>query len=340
MNKKITTSVLAALMIAGTTSFSAFASMASGTVVIGAKAYDLEYANTAANISEINTQVVAGGTIYIKDFEGKWFNNATGLAVDASVIPAVTYKNATGETSYDAGDQDADTSTGGGGGGGSTAKTVKITDASGKTVVLPITLKSNDTVKSLYSKLKAATITPAQKTKIKTNANTELARLNTTKNTAGVSLLQLAINDADAAKDTELSDAFKAYLSTGKSDALINYAQDNSFTQLLNTFNAATGGEGVIPTLQGDTQVFAAVTLDGVTVTKKAGDVLNLKDVEDAIGINEKTTLKQLEKMSFDIKIVTGSGINDASGTTYQIKADEGTFTIKTPMESKTITLK
>ena len=39
MNKKIISSVLTAFMIAGTASFSAFASMSNGTVVIGNKAF-------------------------------------------------------------------------------------------------------------------------------------------------------------------------------------------------------------------------------------------------------------------------------------------------------------
>jgi len=108
MNKKITSSALAALMIAGTTSFSAFAAMANGTVVIGDKAFDLAYANDAKNLAEITNAIVAGGAVYVKDFSGKWINNATGTAVDASVIPAVTYKNAAGvETKFDAKDMDA-----------------------------------------------------------------------------------------------------------------------------------------------------------------------------------------------------------------------------------------
>ncbi|MBZ9625165.1 Ig-like domain-containing protein [Clostridium sp. FP2] len=107
MNKKITGCALATLMIAGSTSFSAFASMSSGTVVIGNKAFDLAYANTPANIVEITNAIVAGGSVYIKNFEGKWINNEGGLKVEASAIPAVVYKNATKEIKFDAGDKDA-----------------------------------------------------------------------------------------------------------------------------------------------------------------------------------------------------------------------------------------
>lgn len=61
MNKKIISSVLAALMIAGSTSFTAFAAIPNGTVVIGSKAFDLNYANDPVNITEINKEIVAGG---------------------------------------------------------------------------------------------------------------------------------------------------------------------------------------------------------------------------------------------------------------------------------------
>lgn len=112
MNKKITSLVLAALMIAGTTSFSAFAAMADGTVVIGTKAFSLTYANDPAHSEEITSLIVAGGAIYVKDFQGNWLNNATGLTVTASVIPAVVYKNAAGlETNFDVKDTDQVTST-------------------------------------------------------------------------------------------------------------------------------------------------------------------------------------------------------------------------------------
>ena len=107
MNKKITSSALAALMIAGSTSFTALAAMANGTVVIGNKAFDLGYANNPANATEITNAIVAGGAVYVKDFTGNWISNTTGLKVDASVIPSVLYKSVSGvETSFDAKDTD------------------------------------------------------------------------------------------------------------------------------------------------------------------------------------------------------------------------------------------
>ncbi|MCB2300567.1 leucine-rich repeat domain-containing protein [Clostridium tagluense] len=108
MNKKITSSVLVALMIAGSTSFSAFAAMPTGVVVIGTKAFDLIYANNSANISDITASIAAGGSVYVKNFEGNWIDNTTGNIVQASVIPTVVYKNAAGViTNFDAADTDA-----------------------------------------------------------------------------------------------------------------------------------------------------------------------------------------------------------------------------------------
>ncbi|MBX4262754.1 hypothetical protein KTC96_20450 [Clostridium estertheticum] len=105
MNKKITSSVLVALMIAGSTYFSAFAAMPTGTVVIGTKAFDLTYANNSANASDITAAIADGGSVYVKDFNGEWIDNLTGLKVDAGLIPAVTYKDTTGViTPYNASD--------------------------------------------------------------------------------------------------------------------------------------------------------------------------------------------------------------------------------------------
>ncbi|MBX4264105.1 hypothetical protein [Clostridium estertheticum] len=111
MNKKIIGSFLASVMIASTTTISAFGAMGSGTVVIGTKAFDLSYANDPANLKEINSAIVDGGMVYVKDFNGKWINNINGLAAEISSIPAVIYKNATQKISFDAADLDAKVTT-------------------------------------------------------------------------------------------------------------------------------------------------------------------------------------------------------------------------------------
>lgn len=87
-------------------SASAFStSMPDGTVIIGPKAYDLEYANDPKNSDEITKAVVAGGSIYIKGFDDVWIENSTGKKVATGAMPGVTYKNVTGvETKYKAGD--------------------------------------------------------------------------------------------------------------------------------------------------------------------------------------------------------------------------------------------
>ncbi|WP_319001362.1 Ig-like domain-containing protein [Clostridium estertheticum] len=111
MNKKITSSVLVALMIAGSTSFSAFAAIPTGTVVIGTKAFDLTYANNSANASEISAAMVDGGSVYFKNFNGDWIDNIKGSKVAASLIPAVTYKSSSGTTNFAASDIDTNTNT-------------------------------------------------------------------------------------------------------------------------------------------------------------------------------------------------------------------------------------
>lgn len=80
-------------------------SMPGGTVVIGSKAFALDYANDSKNISEINLAIVTGGNIYIKNYGNNWVDNATSTVVNASIIPSVTYKGSTGIVSnYIAGD--------------------------------------------------------------------------------------------------------------------------------------------------------------------------------------------------------------------------------------------
>ncbi|MBU3161138.1 Ig-like domain-containing protein [Clostridium frigoris] len=109
MNKKIIRSVMAAVMIAGSTSFSAFAAMPTGSVVIGNKAFELTYANNLANASEITAAIAGGGSVYVKDFNGEWTSNISGSKVAASLIPAVTYKNASGTSNFFAFDADINT---------------------------------------------------------------------------------------------------------------------------------------------------------------------------------------------------------------------------------------
>ncbi|MCB2296825.1 5'-nucleotidase C-terminal domain-containing protein [Clostridium tagluense] len=54
--------------------------MVNGTVLIGTKAFTLSYANNPLHALEINSAIVSGGAIYIKDFTGNWIDNRTGLS--------------------------------------------------------------------------------------------------------------------------------------------------------------------------------------------------------------------------------------------------------------------
>ncbi|QGU95861.1 hypothetical protein GOM49_12810 [Clostridium bovifaecis] len=113
MNKnklgKVTGVATAAFLIAGTTAFTAFAAMPTGTAVIGDKAFDLNYLNDPANVDEITAAMQAANfKVYVKGFDGAWIDNATETELkDLAAIPAVEYKNAKGEvTKYDAKDGD------------------------------------------------------------------------------------------------------------------------------------------------------------------------------------------------------------------------------------------
>ncbi|MBX4261021.1 S1C family serine protease [Clostridium estertheticum] len=111
MNKKIIRSLLSAIIIAGSTYITTFGAMASGTVVIGNQAISLDYANDVANFTEINNDIVSGGLIYVKNFEGKWIDNVTGKTVSASIIPAVVYKGNNKVINYEAQDKSIDDTT-------------------------------------------------------------------------------------------------------------------------------------------------------------------------------------------------------------------------------------
>ncbi|APC41961.1 hypothetical protein [Clostridium estertheticum] len=93
MNNKITNSVDTDLMMAKDTTLEAVDKLPNGTVVIGNKAFDLAYASDVNNEEEISKSIVAGGEVYVKDYDGNWIENVTGEIIDVSVIPAVVYKN-------------------------------------------------------------------------------------------------------------------------------------------------------------------------------------------------------------------------------------------------------
>lgn len=75
-----------------------FADIPTGTVVLGDRAYSLEYANNISNFEEINNAVVnSEGKVYIKDFSGKWINNNTFKSINVNLLPKLIYKNEEGK---------------------------------------------------------------------------------------------------------------------------------------------------------------------------------------------------------------------------------------------------
>ena len=85
--------------------YAAGAAMPSGTVVIGAKAFAIEYANDPKNEDEIISAILVSGEIYVKGFNAIWIDNNTSSKINANIIPSVTYKSETGVIStYAAGD--------------------------------------------------------------------------------------------------------------------------------------------------------------------------------------------------------------------------------------------
>ncbi|MBU3185254.1 hypothetical protein [Clostridium estertheticum] len=98
--------------ISASKTYGATTAMPGGTVVIGSHAFSLDYANDTKNENEISSALLTGGDVYVKVFDNTWVNNATSLAINANIIPSVTYKSSTGiESSFAAGDASSDTPT-------------------------------------------------------------------------------------------------------------------------------------------------------------------------------------------------------------------------------------
>lgn len=86
-----------------------FAEIPNGTVVLGDKAFSIEYMNNNRYMKEIvNSVMKSNGVIYIKTSGGQWLNNDAHI-IDKSIIPTVMYKNKDGNvTKYSKGDGDVD----------------------------------------------------------------------------------------------------------------------------------------------------------------------------------------------------------------------------------------
>lgn len=103
------TKKLAVLLLSFMTmvNMSVFAQMPDGSVIIGNKAYDLNYVNNPEHNDEIIEEVCKGNykDIYIKGHDTNWYSNSTGKIVAIEDIPGVTYKNGEGKlTDFEAKD--------------------------------------------------------------------------------------------------------------------------------------------------------------------------------------------------------------------------------------------
>ncbi|MCB2296752.1 beta strand repeat-containing protein [Clostridium tagluense] len=305
MNKKITSSALAALMIAGSTSFTAFASMSNGTVVIGNKAFDLAYANDAKNLTEITAALVAGGAVYVKNFEGNWINNTTGTTVAASTIPAVTYKNATGVvTSYPAEDKDA--------------AAVSVSAISAKSFKVVFNQAVTDTSKVVFAV--ARTTTPVAVTTEWNAAKTEAILTNTAnlpeaeysinvkKDSVDLGTTKVAISQQKIAKINITSTKLgvvtdqKTSAQTGFATYTVidQYGVDVSDGSLSNNIQFNTG-VGAISASKGLIKITPATNLNLMTFT--SGVVITANDTNTGIATTANLTVtSQLGTLS-DIKL-------------------------------------
>lgn len=95
-----------AMAIVGATLFTmtAFAAnkIPNGSVILGDKAYGLDYANKKTNESEITQAVVnSRGKVYIKLFTGGYVDNTTLKPVEESQIKVGNYKDENGTVVID-----------------------------------------------------------------------------------------------------------------------------------------------------------------------------------------------------------------------------------------------
>lgn len=102
-SKKVLSTLIALSLGIGST---ALADIPNGTVVIGDKAYDVDYVNKKKNHKEIiDVMNRTGAVIYAKGFDGKWFEIMSEKEVSGDMMPMVTYKSVDGKlTDYAAGD--------------------------------------------------------------------------------------------------------------------------------------------------------------------------------------------------------------------------------------------
>lgn len=90
---------IAVLAMIASLSLTTLAAVPNGTVVMGDKAYDLEYVEKTENYLEVAKQFIKNGDqTYLKTEDGKWFDLKTNKEIkDKGMIPQLIYKNAEGK---------------------------------------------------------------------------------------------------------------------------------------------------------------------------------------------------------------------------------------------------
>jgi hypothetical protein len=324
MNKKITSSALAALMIAGTTSFSAFAAMPSGTVVIGTKAFDLAYANDTKNADEITNLLVTGGTVYFKDFEGNWIDNVTNAKVLASVIPAVTYKNAAGvETKFAATDKDD--------------AAIEITSVSAltnskvkvalKTAVSVAPLASNFTIKNADG-----TVLTVKETVLSADGKAVILTTDAQKAYTAYTLTygvisksfvgipadttKLALDNVAVASYVSVKVTFKEKVDEATAMNVANYTMDNNLTVL----KATLAADGLTVTLTTAAQTVGTIyNLTVQNVADLAGNVMDKSTNNYFGGMSKDTSKLTVATVAVEdynkVKVVFGKEVNETTAT-------------------------
>ena len=107
--KRIKSVVATAMIISMITSSNALAVIPDSSVIIGERVYDLNYAQSKANLKEIRSAILQNNydDIFVKDIDGNWYHEFTKQKINPKSLPDIVYKNKEGKMSiYEEGDGD------------------------------------------------------------------------------------------------------------------------------------------------------------------------------------------------------------------------------------------
>lgn len=96
--KNVRKIIAGAVLVTSVFTMTAFANskIPGGTVILGKKAFSLDYANQKANEKEIRTAMFDADAIYIKLVSGTYVDNVTASKVSETLIKVDTYKDEAG----------------------------------------------------------------------------------------------------------------------------------------------------------------------------------------------------------------------------------------------------